>query len=120
MTKWLCKCWNPDRAIPCPDCREFPERETSGQEEGRDAVLFPNGKTVDDVRQPSHYTVGGIETIDYMAAKASVEEFRGHLRLTALKYLSRAGHKDDALKDYKKAAVYLDWLIKHLETGSHK
>lgn len=120
MTKWLCKCWNPDRPIPCPDCRQFPERENSGQEEGRDAVLFPNGKTADDVRQPSHYTVGGIETIDYMAAKASVEEFRGHLRLTALKYLSRAGHKDDALKDYKKAAVYLGWLIKHLETGSHK
>lgn len=74
----------------------------------------------DDINSPSHYTVGGIETIDYMAAKATPEEFRGHLRLTALKYLSRAGHKDDALKDYKKAQVYLNWLVKHLETGSHK
>ena len=120
MTKWLCKCWDVDRPVPCPDCREFPERDNSGREEGRDAVIFPNGNAPDPVKQPSHYTVGGIETIDYMAAKASPQEFRGHLRLTALKYLSRAGHKDDALQDYRKAAVYLDWLIKHLETGSHK
>lgn len=74
----------------------------------------------DAVREPSHYTVGGIETIDYMAAKATPEEFRGHLRLTAMKYLSRAGHKGDALEDYKKAQVYLGWLVKFIETGSHK
>lgn len=74
----------------------------------------------DDVNQPEHYTYGGIETIDYMQAKSSPEEFRGHLRLTAMKYLSRAGHKDDILKDYKKAAVYLNWLIKYIETGSIK
>lgn len=120
MTKWLCGCWEVDRPVPCPSCRELPERENSEPKDAECTVIFPSGKTADDVRQPSHYTVGGIETIDYMAAKASVEEFRGHLRLTALKYLSRAGHKDDALKDYRKAAVYLDWLIKHLETGSHK
>ena len=76
--------------------------------------------TKDDVNQPEHYTYGGIETIDYMQAKSSPEEFRGHLRLTAMKYLSRAGHKDDILKDYKKAAVYLNWLIKYIETGSIK
>ncbi len=74
----------------------------------------------DNINHPSHYTVGGIETIDYMAAKASPDEFRGHCRLTAIKYLSRAGHKENALEDYKKAAVYLGWLIKHMETGSHK
>lgn len=74
-------------------------------------------KKPDVVNAPSHYTFGGIETIDYMKAKSSPEEFRGHLRLTAIKYLSRAGHKDDTLQDYKKAAVYLDWLIKDMETG---
>lgn len=72
----------------------------------------------DVVQNPAHYTIGGIETIDYMAAKSSPEELRGHLRLTCLKYLSRAGHKGDALEDYKKAAVYLGWLIKHMETGA--
>lgn len=74
----------------------------------------------DNVNSPFHYTVGGIEAIDYMAAKSTPEEFRGHLRLTALKYLSRAGYKADALEDYKKAQVYLGWLIKFMETGSHK
>lgn len=121
--------------VPCPNCvpvsvKNIPGREYFGREEGFDAKNFLNGNAADvphithweqdDVRSPAHYTVGGIETIDYMAAKATPDEFRGHLRLTALKYLSRAGHKDDALKDYRKARVYLDWLIRHLETGSHK
>ena len=70
----------------------------------------------DMVNHPSHYTFGGIETIDYMKAKSTPEEFYGHLRLTALKYLSRAGHKNDTLQDYKKAQWYLDRLIKKMES----
>ena len=70
----------------------------------------------DMVNHPSHYTFGGIETIDYMKAKSTPEEFCGHLRLTALKYLSRAGHKDDTLQDYKKAQWYLNRLIKEMES----
>jgi len=69
------------------------------------------------VQSPDHYTVGGIETIDYMQAKSTADEFRGYLRLSALKYLSRAGHKDDELQEYKKAAVFLNWLINFMETG---
>lgn len=64
---------------------------------------------------PDHYKVGGIETIDYMQAKASGEEFRGHLRLTAIKYLSRGPYKADALEDYKKAQWYLTKLIEVME-----
>lgn len=70
------------------------------------------------INSPEHYTYGGIEAIDYMAAKSTPEELRGYLRLSVIKYLSRAGHKDDTLQEYKKAAVFLDWLIKHTETGS--
>lgn len=69
----------------------------------------------DSVNHPSHYTSGGIETIDYMEAKATPEEFRGHLRLTALKYLSRAGLKNDTLEDLKKARWYIDYLIEFIE-----
>jgi len=69
----------------------------------------------DEVNSPSHYTAGGIETIDYMRAKASPEEFRGYLRLNALKYLSRAGLKGDAVTDLKKAAWYINRLIGELE-----
>jgi hypothetical protein len=69
----------------------------------------------DEVNNPAHYTSGGIETIDYMRAKASPEEFRGYLRLNALKYLSRAGLKGDAVVDLKKAAWYINRLIGELE-----
>lgn len=71
----------------------------------------------DDVNNPGHYTSGGIETIDYQKAKSTPEEFRGHLRLTALKYLSRAGLKDDILKDLKKAQWYVNRLVQFVETG---
>jgi hypothetical protein len=69
----------------------------------------------DMVNHPPHYMVGGIETIDYMEAKSTPEEFRGHLRLTALKYLSRTGYKNDAIQDLKKAQWYLNKLIETLE-----
>ena len=69
----------------------------------------------DPVNSPSHYTSGGIETIDYMEAKSTPEEFRGHLRLTTIKYLSRAGLKDDTLRDLKKAQWYLNALVDFIE-----
>jgi hypothetical protein len=65
----------------------------------------------DMVNHPPHYKVGGIEAIDYLQAKSTPEEFSGYLRLNCMKYLSRAGHKDNALEDYKKAAWYLNKLI---------
>lgn len=71
----------------------------------------------DMVNHPSHYTSGGIETIEYMEAKSTPEEFRGHLRLTTIKYLSRAGLKEDTLQDLQKARWYLDRLIKFIETN---
>lgn len=71
----------------------------------------------DAVNHPPHYTVGGIETIDFMQAKSSPEEFAGHLRLTTLKYLSRGPFKEDAIEDYKKARWYINRLIDFLETG---
>lgn len=72
----------------------------------------------DVVNHPDHYTAGGIETIDYIAAKLPPEALAGYLVGNCLKYLSRAGRKDEALQDCKKAAVYLGWLIKYMETGS--
>lgn len=69
----------------------------------------------DLINNPPHYTAGGIETIDYMRAKASPEEFRGYLRLNALKYLSRAGLKGDAVEDLRKAAWYVNRLIEEMK-----
>jgi hypothetical protein len=64
-----------------------------------------------DAINPDHYKVGGIEAIDYVKAKLSPEEYRGYLRGNALKYLSRAGHKDDTTQDYKKAQWFIERLI---------
>jgi len=72
----------------------------------------------DMVNQPSHYTQGGIETIDYMKAKSTPEEFSGHLRLTAIKYLSRAGLKESTLIDLKKAQWYVNELVAFVEKQS--
>jgi hypothetical protein len=57
---------------------------------------------------PAHYKVGGIETIDFIEAKLTAEEYRGYLRGNVLKYTSRADHKGDRLENLKKAQWYLN------------
>lgn len=57
----------------------------------------------DDINHPSHYTQGGIEVIDYIEDKKL-----GYRLGNVVKYVSRAGHKDDAIKDLKKARWYLN------------
>lgn len=64
----------------------------------------------DRVNQPSHYTAGGIEVIEYIRAKLTPEQLKGYYVGNLLKYLSRADHKG-GVEDYKKAQVYLKWLI---------
>ncbi len=73
-----------------------------------------------DAINPDHYKVGGIETIDYMRAKSTPEEFEGYLRLSALKYLSRVGHKHgdhDAARaeEYRKALWFIERLVQEVE-----
>jgi hypothetical protein len=64
----------------------------------------------DMVNHPPHYTAGGIETIDYIQAKLTPEEFRGYLRGNILKYSSRAGLKGDAMQDIDKMVWYANKL----------
>ena len=52
--------------------------------------------TIDPIN-PSHYQQGGLEAIDVMEAFSTKEEFVGHLRLTAVKYLLRLNEKDTPL-----------------------
>ena len=60
----------------------------------------------DPVTNPAHYTAGGIETIDFIAAKLTKEEFIGYLKGNALKYGSRIGKKGDADVDAGKMLWY--------------
>lgn len=69
----------------------------------------------DPVSHPSHYTYGTIETIDYIDDKG----FNFCLG-NVIKYVSRAGHKEDALEDLKKARWYLDHEIAKLEKAMNK
>ena len=71
-------------------------------------VLFMN----DAVNHPSHYTDGGIETIDFIEAK----KLPYHLG-NAIKYISRAGKKDQnkTIEDLQKAVWYIERYIKVLE-----
>ena len=62
----------------------------------------------DMVNSPPHYLTGGIETIDYIKAKLSPEEYRGYLRGNLLKYASRIGKKGS--DDAGKAAWYAQRL----------
>lgn len=70
----------------------------------------------DLVNAPAHYTIGGIETIDYLRAKLTAQEFAGYCRGNVLKYISRCNHKG-GVEDLRKARLYLDWLIETEITG---
>lgn len=65
---------------------------------------------IPDNTNPDHYKRGGTETIDYLRAKMSEEEFKGFCRGNALKYISRAPDKNGD-EDYRKAIWYLRMLV---------
>jgi hypothetical protein len=63
----------------------------------------------DPVNNPAHYTVGGIETIDFIEAK------KLNYRLgNVVKYLTRADHKGNKIEDLRKAQWYLEREIESL------
>ena len=60
----------------------------------------------DMVNHPPHYQGEGIECIDAMRAQTTAEEFRGHMKMCAVKYIWRERQKggDQSLE---KAIWYL-------------
>ena len=55
------------------------------------------------VNHPSHYNMGKYEAIDV------IEDWNLNFNLgNAVKYISRAGHKDDIVQDLKKSLRYID------------
>jgi hypothetical protein len=68
-----------------------------------------------DTINPEHYKSGGIETIEYIRAKMSKEEFYGYIKGNVMKYVSRVDKKSDKLldkiDDLKKAQWYLERMI---------
>lgn len=66
--------------------------------------------SLDPVNSPSHYKVGGIETIDFIEAKDL-----GYNLGNVVKYITRAHHKGELLQDLKKAQWYLNREVGKLE-----
>ena len=71
-----------------------------------------------DAINPEHYHSGGMEAIDVMEAFCTSEEFRGHLKCCAIKYLLRLYKKNTPLENAEKAQWYVTRLIKKLEDES--
>ena len=69
----------------------------------------------DLVNHPEHYTTGGIECIDAMESFMSTEEFVGHCKACAFKYIWRCGKKDVEIQELSKAKWYIDKALKVLE-----
>ena len=69
----------------------------------------------DPVHSPSHYNIPGtgVEVIDVIQGILSPEEFKGYCYGNVIKYILRAPNKGGA-EDFKKAQVYLDWLLTEL------
>ena len=63
-----------------------------------------------DKINPDHYKTGGIETIDFIKAKLTEEQFKGYLAGNVIKYLSRFEHKAGEV-DLQKARWYLNRLL---------
>lgn len=78
-------------------------------------VRLRAGPELDLVNNPPHYQSGGIEAIDVIEAF----ELPYHIG-SAVKYLLRAGRKDNRLMDLEKAAWYIDREIeREKETRDH-
>ena len=62
------------------------------------------------VDHPSHYNQGNIEVIE------AIDDWKLDFSLgNAVKYIARAGHKDDAVQDLRKAIWYIEHYIQQLE-----
>jgi hypothetical protein len=72
---------------------------------------FPERESI--VEHPSHYTMGGIETWDFIQAKRL-----GYNLGNVVKYVSRADYKGHDIEDLKKARQYLDREITWRENGN--
>jgi hypothetical protein len=72
----------------------------------------------DPVNHPPHYKAGGIETIDFIAAKLGQAAFVEYCRGNAIKYLARAGLKGDPAQDARKAEWYARRMAEAIEHGA--
>ena len=76
-----------------------------------DVPTIPPVPQHDMVNHPPHYTAGGIECIDAIRAALTPDEFRGHCKASAMKYICRERNKG-ADESIRKAIWYLTEMLK--------
>jgi hypothetical protein len=73
----------------------------------------------DLIDHPSHYAKAdipsGIECWDWYELAMTEEEFIGHMKGNVLKYVFRAGRKEDGKQDLEKAGAYLKRWLSYLD-----
>lgn len=80
-----------------------------------DTAILESNKPIDMVNHPPHYTAGGIECIDAIAAAtANLNGMEAVCTAQIIKYVWRYSMKNGA-EDLKKAGFYLDRLINVVE-----
>jgi transcriptional regulator with XRE-family HTH domain len=76
----------------------------------RGDILLNEKDKKEMVNHPSHYNMGKYEAIDV------IEDWNLNFNLgNAVKYISRAGHKDDIVQDLKKSLWYIEREIQRIE-----
>lgn len=94
--------------------QEVPDQMELFGKEASNALLHSisqgKGRDPDLVNSPAHYTYGGIETIDFIKAKLTDEQFVGYLKGNVIKYVTRANLKGNHAQDLAKAKWYMDRL----------
>ena len=73
---------------------------------------YDDDKDFNDINHPYHYASHGVETIDKIEAVVAGLPARAAVLLgNVIKYVDRAGYKDDAAKDLAKANAYAHRLV---------
>lgn len=68
----------------------------------------------DNPMTPDYYKAEGVETIDYLHAFLTEDEFNGFCKGNIIKYVSRANRKN-GVEDIRKARDYIRYLITSME-----
>ena len=68
----------------------------------------------DNPMTPDYYKAEGVETIDYLHAFLTEDEFNGFCKGNIIKYVSRANRKN-GLEDIRKARDYISYLITNMK-----
>lgn len=108
--------WENGDVIPRKSTREslYEYAEYIQDEQAAKNANNTDNKNTDEVHNPNHYKLNGlnIEVVDVIKAVLTEEEFKGWCRGNALKYLMRAGKKDKSKEkqDFAKAGVFISWI----------